>query len=94
MGLEEEKETKDLNPHSPAPPSEKVWLPVYLDEEGKLAKHNLHAADYWFQVKMMLRERFFDGLRKGIPIQELVTSTHKNYIFKHKYLKTFIRWST
>ena len=58
--------------------------------EGKLAKHNLHAADYWFQVKMMLRERFFDGLRKGIPIQELVTSTHKNYIFKDEaeYLKS------
>jgi len=50
--------------------------------EGKLANHNLHAADYWFQTKMMLRERFFDGLRKGIPIQELTTSTHKNFIFK------------
>jgi len=58
--------------------------------EGKLAKHNLHAADYWFQVKMMLRERFFDGLRKGIPIHELTTSTHKNYIFKDEaeYLKS------
>ena len=40
MGLEEENETEDLNPHSPAPPSEKVWLPVYLDDEGKLAKHD------------------------------------------------------
>ena len=40
MGLEEENEAEDLNPHSPAPPSEKVWLPVYLDEEGKLAKHD------------------------------------------------------
>ena len=50
--------------------------------EGKLAKHNLHAADYWFQVKMMLRERFFDGLRKGTPIHELTNSTHPNFIFK------------
>lgn len=50
--------------------------------EGKLAKHNLHAADYWFQTKMMLRERFFDGLRKGTPIQELTNSTHPNFIFK------------
>jgi hypothetical protein len=58
--------------------------------EGKLAKHNLYAADYWFQVKMMLRERFFDGLRKGTPIHELTTSTHKNYIFKDEaeYLKS------
>ena len=50
--------------------------------EGKLAKHNLHAADYWFQVKMMLRERFFDGLRKGTPIHELTNSMHPNFIFK------------
>ena len=40
MSSEEEAETEDLNPHNPAPPSEKVWLPVYLDEEGKLAKHD------------------------------------------------------
>ena len=40
MSSEEEVETEDLNPHNPAPPSEKVWLPVYLDEEGKLAKHD------------------------------------------------------
>jgi hypothetical protein len=58
--------------------------------EGKLARHNLHASDYWFQTKMMLRERFFDGLRKGIPIHELVTSTHKNFIFtdEAEYLKS------
>ena len=35
MSSEEEVETEDLNPHNPAPPSEKIWLPVYLDEEGK-----------------------------------------------------------
>jgi len=40
MSLEEENEAEDLNPHTPAPLSEKVWLPVYLDEEGKLAKHD------------------------------------------------------
>jgi len=40
MSSEEEVETEDLNPHNPAPPSEKIWLPVYLDEEGKLAKHD------------------------------------------------------
>jgi hypothetical protein len=58
--------------------------------EGKLSKHNLHAKDYWFQTKMMLRERFFDGLRKGIPIQELTNSTHPNFIFKDQadYYKT------
>ena len=50
--------------------------------EGKLANYNLHASDYWFQTKMMLRERFFDGLRKGTPIQELTNSTHPNFIFK------------
>ena len=37
---EEEAEIEELNPHNSAPPSEKVWLPVYLDEEGKLAKHD------------------------------------------------------
>ena len=31
---------------------------------------------------MMLRERFFDGLRKGTPIHELTNSTHPNFIFK------------
>jgi hypothetical protein len=58
--------------------------------EGLLADHNLHASDYWFQVKMMLRERFFDGLRKGTPSHELTTSTHKNFIFtdQAEYLKT------
>jgi len=57
--------------------------------EGKLAKHNLHSSDYWFQVKMMLRERFFDGLRKGTPVHELTISTHKNFIFtdQAEYLK-------
>ena len=40
MESNEEVNTKELNPHNPAPPSEKVWLPVYLDEEGKLAKHD------------------------------------------------------
>ena len=50
--------------------------------KGKLAKLNLHSSNYWFQVKMMLRERFFDGLRKGTPIHELTNSTHPNFIFK------------
>ena len=40
MSSEEEAETEELNPHNPAPLPEKVWLPVYLDEEGKLAKHD------------------------------------------------------
>ena len=40
MGSEEENETDILNPHTPAPPTEKVWLPVYLDDDGKLAKHD------------------------------------------------------
>ena len=40
MGSEEENETDILNPHTPAPSTEKVWLPVYLDDDGKLAKHD------------------------------------------------------
>ena len=40
MSSEKEAEIEELNPHNPAPPSEKFWLPVYLDEEGKLAKHD------------------------------------------------------
>ena len=58
--------------------------------KGKLAKLNLHSSNYWFQVKMMLRERFFDGLRKGTPIHELTNSNHQNYIFKDQaeYMKS------
>ena len=40
MSSEEEAEIEELKTHNPAPPTEKVWLPVYLDEEGKLAKHD------------------------------------------------------
>ena len=40
MSEEEDSEKPILNPHTPAPPSEKIWMPVYQDEDGKLAKHD------------------------------------------------------
>tara|TARA_Y100000590_G_scaffold174210_1_gene199230 strand:- start:911 stop:1348 length:438 start_codon:yes stop_codon:yes gene_type:complete len=40
MGSDEDNEEENSSPYNPAPPSEKVWLPVYLDDDGKLAKHD------------------------------------------------------
>ena len=40
MGSDEENEGENSSPYNPAPPSEKVWLPVYIDDDGKLAKHD------------------------------------------------------
>jgi len=40
MSEEEDSEKPILNPHTPAPPSEKIWMPVYQDEDNKLAKHD------------------------------------------------------
>ena len=40
MVSDEDNEEENSSPYNPAPPSEKVWLPVYLDHDGKLAKHD------------------------------------------------------
>ena len=40
MSEEEDSEKPILNPHTSAPPSERIWMPVYQDEDGKLAKHD------------------------------------------------------
>ena len=40
MGSDEDNEEENSSPYNPAPPSEKVWLPVYLDDDGRLAKHD------------------------------------------------------
>jgi len=36
----EKDEEKVLNEHKPAPPSERIWMDVYQDEDKKLAKHD------------------------------------------------------
>ena len=40
MSTEEETEEGALDEHNPAPPSERIWMPVYQDEDNKLAKHD------------------------------------------------------
>ena len=40
MSSDEETEDEVLNEHNPAPPSERIWMPVYQDEDKKLAKHD------------------------------------------------------
>ena len=40
MSSDEETEEEVLNEHNPAPPSERIWMPVYQDEDKKLAKHD------------------------------------------------------
>ena len=40
MGSDEETEEEVLNEHNPAPPTEKIWMTVYQDEDKKLAKHD------------------------------------------------------
>ena len=40
MAEEEEGEQTKINVHTPAPPSERIWMDVYLDQDGKLAKHD------------------------------------------------------
>ena len=40
MSSDEETEEEVLNEHNPAPPSERIWMPVYQDEDNKLAKHD------------------------------------------------------
>ena len=40
MAEEEEGEQTKINIHTPAPPSERIWMDVYLDQDGGLAKHD------------------------------------------------------
>ena len=40
MAKEEEGEQTKINVHTPAPPSERIWMDVYLDQDGRLAKHD------------------------------------------------------
>tara|TARA_B100000959_G_C14782449_1_gene542096 strand:+ start:118 stop:564 length:447 start_codon:yes stop_codon:yes gene_type:complete len=37
--IEEETE-EELAEHTPAPPTERIWMDVYLDQDGRLAKHD------------------------------------------------------
>ena len=40
MAEEEEGEQTKITIHKPAPPSERIWMDVYLDQDGRLAKHD------------------------------------------------------
>ena len=40
MAAEEEGEQTKITIHTPAPPSERIWMDVYLDQDGRLAKHD------------------------------------------------------
>ena len=40
MAEEEEGEHTKINIHTPAPASERIWMDVYLDQDGRLAKHD------------------------------------------------------
>ena len=40
MAEEEEGEQTKISIHTPAPPSERIWMDVYLDQDGRLAKHD------------------------------------------------------
>ena len=38
MSTEEDSDEPKLSEHTPAPPSERIWMDVYLDQDGRLAK--------------------------------------------------------
>ena len=40
MPSEEENVEAKQKEHTPAPPSEKIWMDVYLDQDGRVAKHD------------------------------------------------------
>ena len=40
MSSEEEISEPKQTEHTPAPPSEKIWMDVYLDQDGRVAKHD------------------------------------------------------
>ena len=40
MSAEDEEKEEKLAEHTPAPPSERIWMDVYLDQDGRLAKHD------------------------------------------------------
>ena len=40
MAEEKEGEQTKINIHTPAPPSERIWMDVYLDQDGRLTKHD------------------------------------------------------
>ena len=40
MAEEKEGEQTKITIHTPAPPSERIWMDVYLDQDGRLAKHD------------------------------------------------------
>ena len=40
MSTEEDSDEPKLSGHTPAPPSERIWMDVYLDQDGRLAKHD------------------------------------------------------
>ena len=40
MPSEGENVEEKQKEHTPAPPSEKIWMDVYLDQDGRVAKHD------------------------------------------------------
>ncbi|MBP05109.1 MAG: hypothetical protein CL728_00005 [Chloroflexi bacterium] len=40
MSTEDDSDEPKLSEHTPAPPSERIWMDVYLDQDGRLAKHD------------------------------------------------------
>ena len=40
MSTEEDSDEPKPSEHTPAPPSERIWMDVYLDQDGRLAKHD------------------------------------------------------
>ena len=40
MPSEEENVEEKQKEYTPAPPSEKIWMDVYLDQDGRVAKHD------------------------------------------------------
>ena len=40
MSAEEEIDEEKPAEHTPAPPTERIWMDVYLDQDGRLAKHD------------------------------------------------------
>jgi hypothetical protein len=40
MSTEDDSDEPKISEHTPAPPSERIWMDVYLDQDGRLAKHD------------------------------------------------------
>ncbi len=77
--IKEETEEEKLAEHTPAPPTERIWMDVYLDQDGRLAKHD------WCLDTGIIKNQ---GGEVAKPKGFYITILNKNEVYFRKGLRT------